>query len=555
MHLRLPPFFFAVFAAGTLLLHCPAWRDTPAHEEHSLHGAPETSWCLVQSKRSVSSVSPGLVQSEREASSSEADQPPGEERHDKAGSWQDRRDEGVLYPGSKYRQGHIAALSDYAWARFARFISEQWRLILFLFTLTFALLFPGFHWAWERREDERTIFAATFSEQGSQDLDELRDSGYSNDPGEGILKLLQHIRVDDQGGVDNARKLMPESGSRKWRRYVMLTLKISAVVYNLTMMCALDRELLLGAMKFYNGKSEADLPETLREYLRLTANVSLISVRHAACVAIAELIGLSAMVTWISYRFMIFSVFRRSPDVRLKFDAFLAAFEVFDGITVLGSFSALRLVSLSHPNLILGRFSFHMATYASSGGHANQAFQAAWFVTTRIAVVLFGVIAFGVKLAFASVSMHAPIGQGNDRLIELAWRWSVVVITLVQTLGSVSIERVLWNRVMFFIIAGGDGHITLPKVQTAHVYLSRLMQAIYEEFYEKGEILKFFIVMITFDHADLQYMLLDEDEGGADELVRKATMYFKSHPTRSRATENLGGTSSSAATFREQTTP
>mmetsp|Transcript_110000 Transcript_110000/g.179491 ORF Transcript_110000/g.179491 Transcript_110000/m.179491 type:complete len:543 (+) Transcript_110000:63-1691(+) len=535
MHLRLPSFLITAAAAGTLLLQCLACSDSDTCEDQSLHGVPETSWCLVQSKRSISTVSPGLVQSARGGSSSNAGQPP--RRRDPSTDQQQGFTQGPL---------HFSALSQYAWARFAHFISEQWRVIVAMFTVTFALLFPGFHWAFEKREDERNMFAATFDQQGSPSS-AIEDSGYSNnEPGEGILKLLEHIRVDDQGGLDNCRKLMPDSGGRKWRRYGMLVLKISAVVFNLTMMCVMDREMLLGAMQFYNGKEESDLPDTLRKYLRLTANVSLISVRHAACVAIAELIGLSAMVTWITYRFMVFWIFRRSPDVRLKFDAFLGAFEVFDGITLLGSFSALRLVSLSHPHLILARFSFHMATYASAGGHLNQAFQATWFIATRMAVVFIGIIAFGVKLAFASVSMHSPMGSNGPWMVELLWRWSVVVITLIQTLGAVSVERVLWNRVMFFIIAGGDGQITLPKVQTAHVYLSRLVQAIYEEFCGNGEVMKFFIVMMTFDHADLQFMLLDEDEGGADELVRKATMYFE----RTHAPVEGIDSSESPVTFR-----
>lgn len=524
-------YLFAVAAACLLLSAAHGNKDT---SEQPPHGAPESSLCLVQSSRSISTIDSGVAASVWSGSSTDGGQPQRTAKREEKPQGNSR------FQGSM--RAHIVSLSEHSWARFARFISEQWLLIIVLFTLTFALLFPGMHWAFEKKEKERRLFAATFGEEETGGTSSF-DSATLSDPGEGVAALLNHLRVDPRGGLDNCRLLMNDPDRGKWRRWGMLLMKLAAIGFNLYMMCVMDREMLMGAMMFYNGKSESDLPERLREYLRLTSNVSLISVRHAACVALAELIGLSAMITWISYRLMVFILFRRSPDLRLKFDAFLAAFEGFDGITVLGSYSALRLVSISHPILILTRFNFHMVNYASECGPAKTAFQATWFIVTRMAAVVLGIIAFGVKLAFASVNLHQPVGH-QFKFIDLVWRWSVVVITLMQTLGAVSIERVLWNRVMFFIIAGGDGKVTLPKVQTAHVYLSRLVQAIFEEFWGKGEIVSFLVVMMTFDHADLQFMLLDEDEGGADNLVRQATQYFERH----RAT--LEGASESALSFR-----
>lgn len=501
-----------LFAAVAGPLWCHARGETEICQE-LLYGVPEKSWCLVQSKRSIITVESGLAQNAWSDDSTATVQTPNLTTTAKPAENITSTTVENLGPRRVLRNTYIYTFTESSWAHIARFISEQWRLIIILFTLTFMLLFPGSHWHFNEREAERAMFAASFDEEE-----------------EGVSKFLEHIRVEPDGGTKDARRLLPAGSWRKWRRYAMLLLKLSAVGFNITMLVVMDRDLLIGAAQFYHGGSQNDLPTRLRQYLRLAAtyNASLISVRHAAAVAIAELIGLSAMITWIVYRALVFILFRRSPDIRHKFDSFIAAFEAFDGFTLLGSFSALRLVSLSHPILIASRFQFHMVSYAT-GGRVDWMFQATWFVVTRMIVVFIGVIAFGVKLAFASVALHMGKREEREELMVLAWRWSVVVITLVQTLGAVSIERVLWNRVMFFIIAGGDGHVTLAKVQTANVYLSRLVQAIYDEFAAKGEVFNFLVVMLTFDHADLQFMLLDEEEGAADELVRKATKYFSRH--------------------------
>lgn len=51
------------------------------------------------------------------------------------------------------------------------------------------------------------------------------------------------------------------------------------------------------------------------------------------------------------------------------------------------------------------------------------------------------------------------------------------------------------------------------------MYISRVMQAIYEDYWLEGDVKGFMMLMLTFDHIDLQYLLFQEE---GKELTPKA---------------------------------
>jgi len=447
----------------------------------SLVESPGKKWCLVQSSRSlilarqqplqgdVATGLPNLSQNNTGMNVSNGTTHWHDALYDLSGSWL---------------------------ARLAYSMSLHWPIILLVFTISFGVFFPIMHWKLECRETEREMFSRHDAEDALVGTPAHQSAS------------IEHIRINLDGGLGKVSTLI-EVDRPRLRRMIKVITYLGAISFNVFMLVQQDVMLLVGAAGYYSADEQSQLPSMLKKYLEFNGNVSLISVRHAVCVAIAELLGLAGMVIWIIYRFSVFQLCKKSEDA--KFDAFLSLHEAFDGVSHLGGFSALRLVSLAHPALIVRQFQYHMARpFLGGTGPERHAMQFAYFAITRSVAVVLGVMAFGVKLAFTSVQVHSPLVAGDNWLTSYLWTWCIVIMLLEQTLGAVGVEHVMWWRVMLLVVEGGDRTITLQKIQIAHVYLSRIMQCIYEEYWRKGMYRQFLVLMLTFDHIDLQHLLITE---------------------------------------------
>mmetsp|Transcript_46820 Transcript_46820/g.100119 ORF Transcript_46820/g.100119 Transcript_46820/m.100119 type:complete len:530 (-) Transcript_46820:60-1649(-) len=376
-------------------------------------------------------------------------------------------------------------------AHFAAWVTYHFGVLFYVTCGVLAVVLPLTHWFLSDRKSERALF------------NHLRRR---EDSSEGPVENLAHIRLDPMGGLGKVAELMPPERPST-RRLLLFIGKVIATGFNIFMMILLDTRVMLGAMEYYHGDPTEHLPPMMRKYLDLTHNLSLISVRHAVFVAVAELLGIAVLVIVIAYRTAVFWFCRRSQTS--QFDAFLSLHEVFDGLYLLSSFSAMQLLSVAHPALLWSKFQLHMARpFFGSAVWAKTA-QAAYFVATRCMAGLLGILAFGVKLAFVSVYLYLPIGDRDHWFANFFWRWSVVLTLLLQTMGCVLLERVLRWRVMLLIVGA--------KVDTEgslihRVYMARVTQAVHAEYLEKGRIVSFLSLMMTFDDRDVQRLLIDENE-------------------------------------------
>jgi len=451
----------------------------------SLVEAPVKKWCLVQSSRSLISARQQPLQGTL---------PP-----NVATGLPDlsQNDTGINVTNGTSRSAADALydLSVSSFARLAYSMALHWPTILVVFCMSFGVVFPFLHWVFEDRKEERKMFIQHDTEDAPVGTPTHRSAS------------IKHIHINLDGGLGKVSTLI-EVDRPRLRRMIKVITYLGAISFNVFMLVQQDVTMLVGAVGYYNGDEKSQLPSMLKKYLEFNGNVSLISVRHAVCVAIAELLGLGAMVIWIIYRFSVFHFCKKSNDA--KFDAFLGLHDAFEGVGQLGGFSALRLVSLAHPALIVRQFQYHMERPFLGGNSPSiHTMQFVYFVITRSVAIILGVMAFGVKLAFTSVQVHMPL-VGDNWLADYLWTWCVVIMLLEQTLGAVGVEHVMWWRVMLLVVEGGDRQITLHKIQIANVYLSRIMQCIYEEYWCKGNYRQFLVLMLTFDHIDLQHLLIDE---------------------------------------------
>jgi hypothetical protein len=458
-----------------------SYADASVDEGYPLEAAANES-CLLQASRSVAT---GAFVQPSNTADAEA-----------IGEWLRAADHhgNETATGTKEKRGHyLYDLSVSLWARIAFKLCLHWQAIVFICTLAFAVVFPLVHWVFEHRSVERHMFNSHRAGAASSEA--------------AVNESITHISINRLGGLSKVEKLI-EIDRPKMRRTVKVIAHVVSISFNVFMLVQQDCALLHGAADYYNGDNHDALPGMLKRYLEFTGNISLISVRHAACVALAELIGLGAMLIWIVYRAIVFLCKRNTHEA--GFDAYLALHEVFHGFNLLSGFSALRLVSVAHPALIMRQFQWNMARpFLGRTTMTNEALQFIYFMSTRCIAVFFGVLAFGVKLAFTSVQVHMPLVGAV--WTQFLWRWCVVIMLLEQTLGAIGVEHVMWWRIMLIITEGGDRTITKEKIHIAHVYTARVMQAIFDKFWVTGKTIQFFVLMMTFDHVDLQYLLLDEE--------------------------------------------
>merc|ERR1719277_1311197 len=80
-----------------------------------------------------------------------------------------------------------------------------------------------------------------------------------------------------------------------------------------------------------------------------------------------------------------------------------------------------------------------------------------------------------------------------------------------QTVGAVLIERLLRWRILL-LITSADPKVSRPEVLMQQVYIARLTQVIFREYWQKGRRWAFILLMTTFDDRDLQYLLIEDDE-------------------------------------------
>lgn len=431
------------------------------------------------------------------------------------------------------------------WTKYVIQMTHNWPTLLLWFSIGFSICVPFLHWYFEHRDAERAMFMKTNSngvtiESTGNGNDSTQDTSAqsvagsspardrhpepspSGEPANNQVPLAPktvgearfvYIAINRTGGINKIKKLIEVDRPRLRRPFKVFT-RIVSISFNVYMLIQQDTKLLQGAEKYYDG-TDTGLPDSLKRYLEFTGNMSLISVRHAVCVAVAELLGLAAMTIWFLYRLTVFILCR--DVVKAKYDAFVSLYETCDALTLLSSFSALRLINVAHPAMLIRKCQFFMARPFMADQnwpkHVNDFWwycQLLYFCVTRIFAVFLGCLAFGVKMAFCSVQVHMALSPDGNWLSEAVWRWLVIIMLLVQTLGAIGVEHVMWWRVLLIVVEGGDRRVTLEKIRKANVYLSKVFEKIYEGYYLTGKYLQFCVLMLTFDHIDLQHLLIDE---------------------------------------------
>merc|ERR1712190_376250 len=79
-----------------------------------------------------------------------------------------------------------------------------------------------------------------------------------------------------------------------------------------------------------------------------------------------------------------------------------------------------------------------------------------------------------------------------------------------QCMGVVIMEIVLQERLFLFVFGGSDAAYEDDEDALKNVYESRLAKQIWTDYWEKGNRFQAIVYLATFDHYDLQMLLIKD---------------------------------------------
>jgi len=326
------------------------------------------------------------------------------------------------------------------------------------------------------------------------------------------FEFLGHLSTEKTGGLHKVRSLW--SCAKVWRFAVLWFL----IIINVSSIMDADLNVLEDASALYNLKHHtAQAWERLRPHLSdeiriyeysSSRSVGQPFVYASILVSALDLLLVAGLVARAWYYALVYQCYKAKPES--SFYAWRAIFNVFQqGLQPLSSVSSLWVLRYVHPELMEEQFEEWMLDFANPNSRVSKAAAIAAFVIIRLFCLGFGTLAFTVKLA--NVGLHLTqerfwVSKHGDPPVFL------VLAFIDQVLGITDLDQVMQDRVFSFVFGGAKGEMEVDDRALKSAYLAAVMQRICSEFREGlCNKLKAVILMSTFNHLDLQMLVLRED--------------------------------------------
>eukprot|EP00403_Amphidinium_massartii_P044160 CAMPEP_0178468748 /NCGR_PEP_ID=MMETSP0689_2-20121128/53076_1 /TAXON_ID=160604 /ORGANISM="Amphidinium massartii, Strain CS-259" /LENGTH=325 /DNA_ID=CAMNT_0020095807 /DNA_START=55 /DNA_END=1032 /DNA_ORIENTATION=- len=240
----------------------------------------------------------------------------------------------------------------------------------------------------------------------------------------------------------------------------------------------------------------------------------------AVAVACFELIQLVYYTVVVAEDILVFFWNKDNPHAAFyAWDACVRLFQ--EDIQQMATFSALKALRHVHPSLIADGLSDWMREFPGERSWRRHGLAFGTFILTRIAYLIFGIGALAVKTA--SVGLHLTHPEGHPVAALL-----LILAFTNQVMGIIVLDVVLQKRIFLFIFGGMDAEFEDDERSLKHAYLAALMRQIAKDVSNnfQGSRMDFFqalIMVATFDHYDLQKLVLDEDASKKERVVQTNT--------------------------------
>ncbi|CAE6967673.1 dkgA [Symbiodinium sp. CCMP2592] len=325
--------------------------------------------------------------------------------------------------------------------------------------------------------------------------------------------FLEDLQLEKTGGLNAVREL----DALLAQKYFWFVVLIVSVIFNVWYLIHLDWQIFTTyfrevfhtwdlpgiADRLANGggsESKSDIQAELFDDPMFKGSVfgmisdhktRLTIVTAAVMVAIWEVGWLMVQVVWVVY--VLYMVCCEQSEYK-RYNAIGYFFQTL--LPQASTFSAVKLMARVHPSLILNEYHDWVTSFSERGWCGHRRNTIGWIMR-----------AVSFKVVNPDISWW--------------YRLFSILATLNQIMGAVYIDRVLQDRVFLFVFGGRDATYEDDELAYKNAYMTRMVREIWVKYSDSGHYFSAIVLLATFDHYDLQWLMIEETEDDDDYVLQR----------------------------------
>lgn len=344
-------------------------------------------------------------------------------------------------------------------------------------------------------------------------IEDLSRVIYDHHGGNPQPDFLDYISLEKNGGLVGVQDLC--SGAKYFWFFVL----IGSVIFNITYLVQMDWAIFAAYIEdiFFSlhntgsaAGAAADGGLTYAqevEHSQQTADIFKFiraGQRRALLLNVAVLVA-SGEMAWILWRlaysvYIFWAVCSNTSEYRThryKLYFFQHVLPQF------GSFSAIRLMAIAHPSLIYNQYLHFVNESVCRGTNSGWVIVTMWYMLKTLFCVIVALGAFAIKMLAVCLKLLSP------DFTLLSWSMSVIAL-MNQCMGCIILENILQDRLYLFVFGGHESWYEDHELAYKNVYECWIARQIWEDFWKKGQYFKAVVLLATFDHYDLQRLVISQ---------------------------------------------
>jgi len=349
--------------------------------------------------------------------------------------------------------------------------------------------------------------------------------------------FLEDLQLEKTGGLNAVREL----DALLAQKYFWFVVLIVSVIFNVWYLIHLDWQIFTTyfrevfhtwdlpgiADRLANGggsESKSDIQAELFDDPMFKGSVfgmisdhktRLTIVTAAVMVAIWEVGWLMVQVVWVVY--VLYMVCCEQSEYK-RYNAIGYFFQTL--LPQASTFSAVKLMARVHPSLILNEYHDWVTSFSERGWCGHRRNTIGWIMLT-MSFTIFHVLCATAAISAFSVKMLAVSFKVVNPDISWWYRLFSILATLNQIMGAVYIDRVLQDRVFLFVFGGRDATYEDDELAYKNAYMTRMVREIWVKYSDSGHYFSAIVLLATFDHYDLQWLMIEETEDDDDYVLQR----------------------------------
>jgi len=374
-------------------------------------------------------------------------------------------------------------------------------------------------------EVKNQMVALAGSGQGRVQVQSLEKHGFTTEDLSRVIydkfretdlpEFLDYVELEKRGGLDRLGEIWSAE------KYLWFAVLLGSVLFNITYLISMDWAIFqCYTSGIWEGFDGADLTNVTDAYSRLMeSNAQTADVFKSRAVdkeTRRMLMNIAALVAswemcWIfvkvAHSLYVWCLFALGGSEYRSFHALTYFFQKL--LPQFGTFSAIKLMARVHPSLIYNEYLHFVSGSFLRGTVHGQVLVALYFAVKCLVCGLAAVGAFTIKLLAVSMKLMNPTYSFINRL-------GAVLSIMLQCMGCVVVEIVLQDRLFLFVFGGQDAMYEDIEHAYKNVYEARVARQIWKDFWGKGKRLQAIVLLATFDHYDLQRLLIERLDDASD---------------------------------------